>query len=287
MLGVITALLFYGCKKQKIPAFVQINDFQLVQNPSVPNSVEGMLTSEITNVLVYVNGNNLGYYELPIKIPILEEGVTNISLFPAVQQNGISGTIIDYPFYKTFDTTLNLIPEAEYEITPTTMYKDNISSWIMDFEGATTLNSEPNSMVDMVKIAPTDTNGHHIVPAINGSGVGWVRIDQTDSLWNARTNSLVNPSGRVWLELDYKITNSVLNTFIAGQSGGEDEFPYLFLTPSAKGSEYWKKIYIDLTENVSFAATANYYEAGFTAVLDNGLTDADVCLDNIKILYFQ
>jgi hypothetical protein len=280
ILALLAFPLFMGCKKQQIPAYIKINHFDMVQNPSVPNSTEGELTQNITNVLVYVNGNNLGYYELPITIPVLAEGGTDIKLYPAVEQNGIGGTIIDYPFYKPFDTTLNLIPEADYELFPTTMYHDNVVTWIMDFEGANSLNSEPNSVVDMVKI----TDPMHVQ---YGSGCGHVHLVGSDSLWNARTNSYAGASGKVWVEMDYKTTNSILNTFIAGFSAGQDEYPYLFITPQASGSEYWKKIYIDFTENVTAINSANYYEAGFTAILDENLTSSDVYLDNIKIIYFQ
>lgn len=281
--GIFILLIFGGCKEQKIPAFVTINNFTLVGNPTLPNSVEGYLTSNITNVLVYVNGNNLGYYELPIRIPILEDGSTKIKLYPAVEQNGIGGTIIDYPFYLEFDTTLILVAEGEYEISPITMYKTNIGSWIMDFEGATSLNSQPNSVVDMLKIGVGAPNDSLIV---YGNGCGYLHLEGSDSLWNARTNSFVNPTGRVWMELDYRITNSILNTFIAGNSQGADEYPFLFINRSAQGSEYWKKIYIDLTENVTALASANYYEAGFTAILDEDLVRSDIYFDNIKILYF-
>ncbi|MCB0478086.1 MAG: hypothetical protein KDC84_07980 [Crocinitomicaceae bacterium] len=280
-IGILTLFLFLGCKKQPIPAFISIDNFQLVNNPTVPNSVEGELTQDIDFVLLYVNGNNLGYYELPIRVPVLAEGVASIKLYPCVKQNGISGTVIDYPFYKSFDTTLNLVPEAEYSLSPTTMYTDNISTWIMDFEGANSLNSQPNSVVDMIKI--TDTT--HVK---YGTGCGYVHLTTTDSMWNARTSSLATPSGKIWVELDYKISNTVLNTFVAGYSGGlSDEYPYLYLNPETSSLTEWKKIYIDFTENRSAITDALYYEAGFTAILDPDKTFSDIYFDNVKIIYFQ
>lgn len=281
ILGLSVLFLFLGCKEQKIPAYITIHDFQFVGNPVLSDAIEGYHPSaDVSYVLVYVNGNNLGFYEMPVRIPVLEEGTVNVQLFPAVKQNGISGTVVDYPFYKTFDTTLTLVPEVEYDIYPKTMYKDNINSWIMDFEGANSLNSQPNSLVDMVKI--TDTN--HVK---YGTGCGYVNLTGADSVWNARTNSLSNPSGRIWLEVDYKINNSILNTFIAGFSGGiEDEYPYLYFNHENSNLTEWKKIYIDFTENASTISSANYYDAGFTAILDPGQTSTEIYFDNVKLIYF-
>lgn len=280
-IGILILFLFLGCKEQPIPAYLTINEFDLVGNPSVSDAVEGELTQDIDFVLVYVNGNIQGYFELPVRIPILTSGSANIILYPAVKQNGISGTVVRYPFYKSYDTTFNLVPEEEYELNPKVMYRDDIVTWIMDFEGANSLNSEPNSLVDMIKI--TDTA--HVK---YGTGCGHAHLTQTDSIWNARTSSLSNPSGQIWVELDYKINNSVLNTFIAGFSGGvEDEYPYLYLNHENSGLGEWKKIYIDFTENASTITSANFYEAGFTAILDPGVSSSDIFFDNVKIVYLQ
>ena len=48
----------------------------------------------------------------------------------------------------------------------------------------------------------------------------------------------------------------------------------------------WKKIYIDIKEIVSFYTSASYYQMSFQAYLEAGLGTGEICIDNIKVVYF-
>jgi len=47
-----------------------------------------------------------------------------------------------------------------------------------------------------------------------------------------------------------------------------------------------KKIYIELREVVSGSTNAEYFEISFDALLEEGISDAEINLDNIKVVYF-
>ena len=94
--------------------------------------------------------------------------------------------------------------------------------------------------------------------------------------------------GPVYLEVDYLNTNSIAFGLVAQNSTGvADQGPIVLMNRQEPGSEVWKKIYIDLEENVSFEIFATSWEAYFVSVLDpENPSSGFVYLDNIKIIHY-
>jgi hypothetical protein len=74
-----------GCKDnpEQIPVYLDIQPFKI--NETGPGKWQN-----ITEAWLYVNGEFLGAYSLPAKVPVLAEGNTEIWVYPGVKENGIN-----------------------------------------------------------------------------------------------------------------------------------------------------------------------------------------------------
>ena len=68
-----------------IPAYVEINNVNLLTDPNFGESTEN-----ITDIWFYVDDILQGVYEIPVQFPILEKGTKNIRIRAGVKANGLS-----------------------------------------------------------------------------------------------------------------------------------------------------------------------------------------------------
>ena len=64
--------------------------------------------ANITDAWVTMDGINLGVFELPAQIPILDEGEHNFRISPGIKENGMSATRMIYPFYEIHESSENI-----------------------------------------------------------------------------------------------------------------------------------------------------------------------------------
>ncbi len=275
----------FGCKQEDItPSWLKINEFELITN----ETSQGPNSHAITDVWVFIDGQALGVFELPAKLPVLDEGEHDFVIFPGIKNNGISATKIRYPFYKTFDITETLVKNDTLELFPVTSYKENVEvAYLEDFEDAgISLLKGPSSDTDIVFVNKDDFP--ELV--VYGDKCGRIQLGNMDSLYTGITNDMMNlPKAQdVALEIDYRNNNSlamgVLARFPDGSTNQHN--PLVIMNPQERGKEVWKKIYIDLKEDISFEITATDFEIYFLGVLDEGNPDADIYIDNIKVVHF-
>lgn len=274
--------LLQGCiKNNPDPAWIEINSWTLAENLDVE---EGELTQNFTDVYLTVDDKIIGFFELPIKIPLLQEGSHKLTLYPAIRNNGISATKKVYPFCKPYVITVNLEKNQTVTLSPTTQYYTETKFWIEDFEN-TTFNiddSSPYSQTNMTKGSD---------PAIlaYGNFYGAVTLNHTDSVWWGKTTpamALPKNATEVYLEVDYHNTNSILTGVNAITNGSVNDNPNIQLNPQVESEVKWKKIYIELKEIVSYYVNADSYEIYFKSIIDASLDTGKVNIDNIKIVYF-
>tara|TARA_R110002072_G_scaffold100188_1_gene220569 strand:+ start:1943 stop:2827 length:885 start_codon:yes stop_codon:yes gene_type:complete len=285
----ILFLLSSCIKNNPDPSWISIEEWSLVANPAL-SSEEKVLTHNITDAWVFVNGETIGVFELPINIPVLVSGNANIQVFPAVLNNGISATKKIYPFLEPHVVQADLVQNETLNIFPVTMYSSSTKFNIEDFEGASNVVTEgPSSNV----IANTSTDPLILDPAINETKFLKVDINSSNDRWIASTKfnlSSINmplPKGQeVYLEIDYYNTNQVTSGLIGISATNQVNNPNVRLNPQDLSEIKWKKIYIDLREVVSGLVSADYFEFSFDALLDDGQSSGIVCLDNMKAVYF-
>ena len=132
LLVLLPLLFLSSCKKDdNTPAWLIIDHFDLVTN----EVSEGANSHGITDAWVFMDGQALGVFPLPARIPILAEGSHDFVIYAGVKMNGISDTRTKYPFYERHDLTLNLAKNEEFTVNPTITYKSNLQfKMIEDFE---------------------------------------------------------------------------------------------------------------------------------------------------------
>lgn len=284
LLILFSAFVLFSCKEDTTPAWLEIPAINL----STDEPVEGSNSHGIADAWVYMDGRALGVFELPCKIPILAEGEHSFIIYGGIKNNGISATRTKYPFYERYETTLNLVKGETITITPVVTYKSNLTfELIEDFE-------DPG--MDFGDDIITQTSLTFVDEGTNpgvvqyGLRCGGVFFNETDSIFKALTSTFLElPRNEdVYMEIDYMNNNSIRMGVIAQNSSSYTEHtPLVQMNPQTTEDMVWKKIYIDLTEDVSYEIYATSYELYFLSLRDVGNTSASIFLDNIKVICYQ
>lgn len=275
---------FNSCvKNNPDPSWIEVNEWMLLKNPSA-NYDAGVLTHNFTDAWVFVDNKIIGVFEVPFKIPILKSGNVNIKIYPTVKNNGISATKKIYPFMDAFEIDTLLEENKIVVLNPTTKYNQRTKFWIEDFEDAAMkLENDQNTSATIV----SESNPLHLK---YGNFYGHVNLTTSDSMWIAYTSGqLVLPKlgKEVYLEVDYKNTNSIITGILAVSPSATHSNTNVQMNKQSPNSAIWKKIYIELKEPVSYYSDAVYYNITFQALLDEGLAESDIYIDNIKVIYTE
>lgn len=280
----ILSLLFLvsSCvKNNPDPSWIKIENWKLNENLNI---TAGELSQNFSEVYVTVDDKIIGYFELPVKLPLLMDGQHKITLYPAIRNNGISATKKIYPFVEPYVLTVNLVQNQVIDISPETKYYDGTQFWIEDFENSTFKidQSSPSTMGTLTK----DNN-----PLIlkYGNFFGNIEVNSVDSVWFGKTSpSMTLPKGgaEVYLEIDYMNTNSLLTGVYANSVNGTKDNPDIQLNAQDATTIEWKKIYIDLKEIISSSTSAISFDCYFKVILDEELSVGNIYIDNIKVVHF-
>lgn len=262
-----------------IPSYLYITDITVNANAST----EGSSSDNIVDAWVYIDGNLIGTYELPAKIPVIAEGNYTLQVYGGIKNSGFSAQRKIYPFYNPYETTLTYKANETDTITPVLTYKSSANIWIEDFEDpGIKLNSPTNSDTTLqITSNPADV--------FEGSKSGFVIFDTDDNFFECSTNepdfnNFPKFGSPVYVELNYR-TNNVLTT---GLYHADNTLTSLvkseYLNLVSTNNE-WKKIYIDFTEMVSTRTSSTKHQIYFEIRRQTGVTTPLVFIDNVKILY--
>jgi hypothetical protein len=278
--------LWQGCYKfsgnQEVPAYLQINSI------SIQTSYfdQGTNSSNITDAWIYVDDVMVGGFELPAHFPVLAEGKHKLEIRPGIKLNGISSTRVPYPFYKPIIyESRTFIPEITDSLRDisTTYYPNTTFQWMEDFEGSDISFYEPASSDTAIKRTSPENNPDAFLSS-NSHYSGRISLTEDKPEYIGYSfNSFPMPESQgtsILLELNFKTNNFVTVGLLMQTSGSFTEVPLVILGHT----DEWKKIYINLGPNISLNSTANDYKVVFRAGLESGMTDAQILLDNIKIV---
>jgi hypothetical protein len=269
--------------QEEVPGFLLVSPFQLTTTPA-----QGSSSSKITEVWVSVDGEFLGAFPLPARIPVLGSGERRISLQAGIKDNGISSSPDIFPFYTITNTTLNLQPNQTYTIQPGITYlPETRFALIENFEGPQHVFSElrvggPNQAMQKSTVAPFE-----------GTASGLITLDSTHTIAEIATRpifrNLNERSPFVYLEMDYKSEVPVL----VGLVGYGPNTPLTGRTLYEAGflpKENWNKIYFNLSQSI-FASGLNDFQVVVQAAIpvQNGTltrNTARIWIDNVKLVHF-
>ncbi|MEM6724093.1 MAG: hypothetical protein AAF598_08645 [Bacteroidota bacterium] len=259
---------------EQIPGYLHIEPWTIDAQGG-----QGTEEQRITDVWVAIDDQLVGAFFLPVTIPVLAEGPTEVSLFPGIIENGITNTRDIYPFFNQLSFTNDFVPLQVDSIFPTTTYRSNtVFVFVEDFEGSNLFGQDVDGNANTrLELTTQDV--------FEGSASGVFTLIGDDALGIAATSLLFDlPTSDtpIFLELHFKtdlqFSVGVVGTFI---DGTQQFVPKLTLTPR----DDWRKVYVNIEPEVQ-ALGARDYQVYFTATKPNDMETATILLDNIKLLHF-
>ena len=290
LLAAIT--LFTACDREvePTPAYLTIEPFELL---STDPGVHGSVSQKITHADMFMFDSTenrsiqLGTFELPATIPVLNTGNFSLNVDAVIKANGNSYYLQPYPFYKRFSTPITLAPNADETVSPKTSYRDEaVFEFVEDFEHNGLLFSQDRDNDDSTAVTRTNQD------VFEGEFSGLVKLDTAHPVIVAQTTDLYDieysSAGKVFMELNYK-TDVPLEFGVVSveDNGTEGDINFEFVVLA---KPEWNKIYFDLTEIISTSPSNRFaiiFRAGIP-VQDGKYTleTAEILLDNVKLVHF-
>jgi len=277
---IILLLIFLiSCsKKNPDPAWIKISEWNLNSNKS---NKEGELSHNFSNAYIEIDDKTIGFFELPIQLPILETGKHTIKIYPVVLNNGISASKTIYPFCAPFKLDIELAENKTTFIEPQTSYYTDCTFWIEDFEDA---GIKLKSDAGYENFFATGNDNKYLK---YGNNYGRILVTSKNPFWQGQTttNSSLPQGKNVYLELDYLNTTNLLTGVHITNSSGVSYNPNVTLNAQDKSNLKWKKVYIDLRQMVSYSMNGSIFEQYFNATNNSSSDSSFVLVDNIKLIY--
>lgn len=288
LLGLL-AFSLLGCdlfdEEEQIPAYLYVEPFSFeVDDPDA----QGAASALIAYGWVYVDGQYFGAYEFPARVPVLAEGVSEVTVLPGIRDNGSVLSPQVYAFYERYDENRELLPGQTDTIRPLTRYQENLNfAFLEDFEGGHpfVLDLLGNQSEDMVIVLDPD-------PPFDG-GAGRLSVNEDDPVSGVVTQptftGLPTNGSPVYLELDYRTEVNLRVGLVAFDiQGNVLPITTLVLRPN----ESWNKVYFSLAEplnevvvngvafKIVLSAELPSTNEGFT------ISEGIALVDNVKLIYF-
>ena len=273
---ILTSLTSCPADLETEPAYVTIEGFDLATEAG-----EGAATSAITEVWAFVDGEFVGVFPLPGRIPLFRSGDITLRLEAGVHQDGRSVTPEIYPFYTPFERDLALQGGETIELGRVDLgYRDEtVFGFVDGFEEA-----EARSFTDAL------TAGAVIIPQTtvvrSGARAGALSLSDTTRLVEVATGTVFRdlnaPPINVWLEVDFLADAPTL----FGVVGQRDAVPVRVFDPGFLPRSDWTKIYFNLGPVVG-SADLDELRIALSSLLPEELGSGRVYLDNLKLLYLR
>lgn len=298
-LAILSILALSSCSnfqgEQEIPAYITFKGFYLEENPNFTFSQSAdLLTSDIRDVWVYVDGKILGAYPFHLDkdstysctIPILQEGKHKIDLRPGIIYNGMNNMREEYVFYTSYTDSINLIPgkidtiqaqpirySSEKASIP---FKETFENYFINFQQADVILEEPKTITvidnDSVKYGSN-------CGAIYFEEGGHNRYISIDSIYCNNTSGII-------LEIDYN-SNIPFEIGLYGRSQSAEAYKYVSavrLTPTKDNK--WQKSYIILTKVWDILGYPLNFKIYLEAFNPNQTSNSFIHVDNIKFVQY-
>jgi len=252
--------LFFSCKKDITPAYLllTVEDFADCVNVDNFNETHGQTYDEIKlaaiqqhvfkDVLVTLNGKDLGYWQLPCRVPLLPNysAKNYVRILPCVRVPYLSLKTIPYYFLSPLEQFFEMEREGVYKLSDFKLeYVPSVAFPILETFSQTTL-FKPNDT-----IFPTPMEIFY--DAERGKNVGKIALKDTIDFFN-----VVSPyfylrgyGVRQFWEIYYKCDSGEIITYLNFQNaatGVPQQDMIVFPATST-----WKKAYIDITDIVTWA----------------------------------
>ncbi|MAQ70515.1 MAG: hypothetical protein CMD23_05430 [Flavobacteriales bacterium] len=280
--------LMYSCSDNiaaEIPSYIEIDYFDYEgnsnQTPPYPNSHESV---KITDAWVTMDGQIIGNYEIPCKIPILSNGEHSFNISPGIKANGIAGTRIQYPFYEKYQTDVVLDINESVYISPKTTYKtdpNDPTTPRFKFKETGTF-EEPGTMFEASTTSDTNVVIQNEI-VFQGEYSAAIYLDSINTYFDVQTSTELDSlifNTHTFLELDFKSNiNFNVGLVIINDIAEKQELIQLYAT------DEWKKIYLDLKPLTNMGNSTSKFKIYFEGFHNGKEIESNVYLDNLKLVF--
>lgn len=271
--------------EEQLPAWIEVNSFTMVDNPLLN---EGDLNADIQDVWLTIDGERIGTYELPARIPVLKEGAHQVVVAPGIIVSGTSALRDRYLYYDADTFDMELTADQTFVLKPITRYKNSTQLEVLlieDFEdGDDRVSSTSASNAPFTRSADATFVKY-------GEGAGVMFLSDTVTNATIRTNgSLQLPqNGSVFMEVDVYSDYWVQWGVYVNSSVSDAAMDVYLMKPT---SETWKKQYIGLQSTIDEAYGYSYPESFYLYAKaiytpDSLPVSGKMIIDNVKVLYVK
>lgn len=297
----LISLSFHSCKEPDLTAaYIHVTKEDLQDRIDVTNfnemhgldydqeKLEALKRHKFTHVNIYVNNKNLGCWELPCKVPVLDVNSSDTStliLLPAFPLTGMSNTISGYPFLNICRQKVILQKGTTYEVSqnlPTYIYSEYATfPFFETFSNSSSFTASDTSRSKLTFL-PVSREGKYVGEIVLDDSAG-LSFDVTSTQFETFIGSY-----RTVLEITYKTDCSVdvsmrmstaTNPRMAYSVGG------FYASP-----DEWKTIHFELTNilNGNHNTSGNKTKVNLilSGVGDEGKV-SHVAIDDIKVVYIR
>jgi hypothetical protein len=286
VLGLVIAIVLSGCIKDNNPsrpAYVYIENVFFEADTMLG---QGTSSSNITDVWVSVDGQQLGANTMPALFPVIldENFPTNsVRISAGIKDNGITNTRTIYPFYDSYIETVDLKAGEIDTFRPILYYPSNANIILVeDFENPNqpifTTDEDGNPLTEMRTQMDDVFEGNYSGSVILDSANLDCTVATSVRYYNLRGLSATP----VYLEMDFK-TNTPFQVGIIAHYGGSNR--EVLYKGGVNTSDSWKKIYFNLTEDV-YGSNATEYSVIIRALKYASVAQPEIYVDNIKLIHF-
>lgn len=288
MILILTVLVWnqMACDKpEPIPAYLYIEAIEL---EVATDGSEGSASHDIVDAWVYVNGEHIGVFELPAHIPVLHEGLGEVTVLAGIKKNGQANDRIIYPFYTAYITERELIPGTTDSLAPVVGYRaSSVFAWKEDFENG--VNSMERSGLNSTVDSMVLTSDPALVHNYNGTTsriTGMATLDSGFQVFEFRSKQqfeLPRQQTAVFLEFNYRCDVNLDAGFYPLKAGEVNAISVVKYYPT----DQWRKAYVSLTEDLNAANLQNVdVHIFFGAFKASGDEPKRLYIDNIKLIHF-
>lgn len=271
----IGAFAFDGCSvfdpAEEIPSYVRIESISLQINNSV---TEGSGSHKITDAWVYVDGDLIGAFEMPVNIPVLAEGTHQILVLAGIKQNGLSSTRAIYPVYKGWSSTITLTRGEIITVSPVVEYYSATNfMWMCDFDQpGTNINDNFSPWPGRLQ----EVSGAQAFE--NESGYVYLNADTFEFYAQSSLAYSFQGAYDIYLEMNYSCNQNFVVGIYCVQTAAY--IPWV----EVSGSTSWNKIYIRLNDAVLTQPPGGSYHVYVAMKKDAAVANPWLAIDNLKLI---
>ncbi len=288
-LAIVIMLLGSSCEiinpSEDIPAYLNIEKMDVMSS-----GAQGSNSQIITDAWVYVDNEYIGAYPLPARVPVLEEGVQTLTIFPGIKLNGISSDRNIYPFYDKYEVDVEFVPTEDLTVNPTLEYADNAVFQLMEnFEGVNHLFSTDLDGDDETFFEGNEDGGFEGRSGVATLSDGHFLVSAATDYIN--TFPAISAGYTSFVEINFKTDVGFKVGLIAYDQN--NNAIYTSVDRTVRETKEWKKIYFDMSTPLQEAAqspgVANYRIVLIGQLSPDALDTlpvAKVYVDNVKFITY-